>query len=270
MISACPSAPQPPSSVQEKPSHFWWPLTDPLVGRSSTTPNSTVGTCHRNFPSFELPSKQKEFNLELEHFGASGSVLYAFGGHDKQFDSSGKAWRRNIDRPLSSWTPIEPMSQPRKLFASVLFGGSLYALGGIQKSGSYHYLNSCERYNSQANVWCSLPGLKLARWGAAAAASVTGDGCLYIAGGSSQGGVVCERTVERYDPREDAWRLVAPMTTARCFFTLTPFAGRLWAVGGQTVHRPEAMASVESYDPATDRWQEEAPLAEPRRKTCRS
>lgn len=269
MISACPSAPQPPSSVQEKPSHFWWPLTDPLVGRSSTTPNSTVGTCHRNFPSFELPSKQKEFNLELEHFGASGSVLYAFGGHDKQFDSSGKAWRRNIDRPLSSWTPIEPMSQPRKLFASVLFGGSLYALGGIQKSG-YHCLNSCERYDSQANVWCSLPGLKLARWGAAAAASVTGDGCLYIAGGSNGGGVVCERTVERYDPQEDAWRLVAPMTTARCLFTLTPFAGRLWAVGGQTVHRPEAMASVESYDPATDRWQEEAPLAEPRRKTCRS
>ena len=81
---------------------------------------------------------------------------------------------------------------------------------------------------------------------------------------------MCERTVERYDPREDAWRLVAPMTTARCLFTLTPFAGRLWAVGGQTVHRPEAMASVESYDPATDRWQEEAPLAEPRRKTCRS
>ncbi|KAH9402915.1 hypothetical protein TYRP_015679 [Tyrophagus putrescentiae] len=49
------------------------------------------------------------------------------------------------------------------------------------------------------------------------------------------------------------------MRTARSHFALTPFAGRLWAIGGLGDDK-QALSSVESYDFKSNKWKPEESL----------
>lgn len=191
--------------------------------------------------SLQLPNNQQYFQLSL-----IGSVMYAFGGKDNNNEITNKMWSRDLSDPTSQWTARASMYHSRFVFANVIINNTNYVLGGWGKSDSH--LFSCERYDSQLNQWSTMTDMNSGR--SAASAAVFND-CIYIAGGWSEG---FERSVEKYCPQDNIWRKVAPMTIARKHFVLTPFAGRLWAIGG-VAYGLDSLSSCESYDPMTDTWQ---------------
>lgn len=84
------------------------------------------------------------------------------------------------------------------------------------------------------------------------------DGALYLPGGL--GGL---EVFERYDPRTDSWRRLAPLPAGRHHAMATGFRGRVYLFGGYDADwKPTATAWV--YDPATDRWSALPDLPEPR------
>ncbi len=195
--------------------------------------------------SLEVP-KKKKYEYQL-----LGSMMYAFGGH---YNATNKMWSRDLSDPSSQWTARANMKQSRKQFCSVVLNDTIYALGGRGNNNEYS-LRSCERYCSQLNEWSTVADMNSYRDGASAAVI---NGCIYVAGGWNRG---VFKSVSKYCPETDTWREVAPMTTKRYVFSLTPFAGRLWAIGGKGGDF-QPLSSCESYDPVTDTWREEAEMKE--------
>ncbi len=58
----------------------------------------------------------------------------------------------------------------------------------------------------------------------------------------------------RYDPRTDAWTLVAPMSIGRDAIGVTVLGDRLIAIGGYDGQ--SYLKIVEAYDPQTNEWEE--------------
>lgn len=72
---------------------------------------------------------------------------------------------------------------------------------------------------------------------------------------------VCEFNVHvpkcfiyRYDPRTDAWTLVAPMSIGRDAIGVSVLGDRLIAVGGYDGQ--SYLSIVEAYDPQTNEWEQ--------------
>lgn len=231
--------------------------------------------------SFDLP---RQTNFQIEQLGNDGRLLYAFGGYDENNLVTNKVWSRDLSQPSSQWATIAPMNQKRNRSCSVVFNGNIYVFGGwdnnnlkipilsnqnffsrfclniynsfndiVNLFSSVYFKNCAERFDCQQNVWEMVAPMKFARCGASAAVY---NGCIYIAGGGSAS-LFAKQSVEKYNPRSNTWSEVAPMINPRQYFTLTPFAGRLWAIGG---YCGESLSSVESYDPVIDSWREEAAL----------
>jgi kelch-like protein 20 len=78
---------------------------------------------------------------------------------------------------------------------------------------------------------------------------------MYAVGGqhySDQDGVSCINIVERYDPKENRWTRVAPMSTRRLGVAVAVLNGFLYAVGGSDGTSP--LNTVERYDPSANHW----------------
>lgn len=75
-------------------------------------------------------------------------------------------------------------------------------------------------------------------------------GYLYAIGGSD--GQSPLNTVERYDPRQNKWTPVSPMSTRRKHLGCAVFNNLIYAVGG----RDDCMelSSAERYNPHTNSW----------------
>ena len=67
-------------------------------------------------------------------------------------------------------------------------------------------------------------------------------------------------SVERYDPADNAWSLVAALSTTRFALALAVLDGKLYAMGGSNALGPSALNSVEVYDPAANAWSAVAPM----------
>lgn len=197
--------------------------------------------------SFKLPNEQIYY--QIEQIENCGSMLYAFGGRDERGIATNKVWGRDISQPLSQWTAMTPMNERRANFSSVVLDGTIYALGGKCKD----FLNSCERYDSQRNVWETIASMNIARNKASTAIY---NSCIYIAGGMNEKWYV-KRSVERYDPKSNTWSIVSEMSTALKNFALTPF-GRLIVIGDN--YGNQSLSTVESHGTVSDAWQEEEQL----------
>ncbi|XP_035660535.1 kelch-like protein 9 [Branchiostoma floridae] len=94
------------------------------------------------------------------------------------------------------------------------------------------------------------------------------DGFLYFAGGSEVPGgqelarfftIIADVSANmtacfRYDPRFDNWIHLAPMKNSRCHFSLLPWKGKLYAIGGSD-DQLHTLASVEAYTTEVDSWE---------------
>jgi len=80
------------------------------------------------------------------------------------------------------------------------------------------------------------------------------DGCLYVLGGFSKASTM--RCVWRFDPIQNTWSKVTPMSTGRAYSKTGILNNKLYVVGG--VSQGQAglvpLQSAEVFDPSTDTW----------------
>ena len=71
------------------------------------------------------------------------------------------------------------------------------------------------------------------------------DGKIYFVGGDNGS---AKNIAERYDPLNDTWEILSPMSVARGGVASAILNGKLYAIGGS------GLSSVEIYDPSTNTW----------------
>lgn len=63
----------------------------------------------------------------------------------------------------------------------------------------------------------------------------------------------------RYDPKENKWSKVSPMTTRRLGVAVAVLGGYLYAIGGSDGQSP--LNTVERYDPRQNKWTQVSPMS---------
>lgn len=124
---------------------------------------------------------------------------------------------------------------PRTSLAAAVLGGRIITVGGWTSTGASADVMS---YDAASDTWTSLAPMPTAR-GAVGLAAAGHAPLLYAVGGFKRSGGDPPWTpladVEAYDPREDAWSVLAPLPSARqtaAAVTLPPSVGGLLAVVG--------------------------------------
>ena len=87
----------------------------------------------------------------------------------------------------------------------------LYIIGGRSNtpSGSVD-TDTVDHYNPMTNSWAKAPSLTVPRYRVGVTAH---DDIIYALGGGN--GTVYHKSVERFNPGDQTWKLVAPMSCAR-------------------------------------------------------
>uniref|UniRef100_A0A4W6D3N1 Influenza virus NS1A binding protein a n=1 Tax=Lates calcarifer TaxID=8187 RepID=A0A4W6D3N1_LATCA len=226
-----------------------------LHGRSSPQTSPSATPCLMKSLSFEAqPEELEEHPLSPMHYARSGlgtaalnGRLIAAGGYNRE------ECLRTVecyDPTEDRWTFIAPMRTPRARFQMAVLMGQLYVIGG--SNGHSDELSCGETYDPHADEWTQVPELRTNRCNAGRhqAAVCELDGFMYVIGGAESWN--CLNTVERYNPENNTWTLIAPMNVARRGAGVSVHAGKLFVVGG--FDGSHALRCVEVYDPARNEW----------------
>jgi N-acetylneuraminic acid mutarotase len=163
------------------------------------------------------------------------------------------------------WRDLAPMPTARANLATAEVGGLVYAIGGIGQADEL--LDVVETFDPRSGRWTTSLPLPQPR-GAPGAAGL--GGLLYVAGGEVQLAAdtfEVTNSVLVYEPKQNTWRSVAPMPTARQRLRLVASGRYLYAIGGQDPTGP-SLTTVERYNPKTDSWTTMNPLIESRYLPC--
>ncbi|NWR75477.1 NS1BP protein, partial [Centropus unirufus] len=204
------------------------------------------------------------------------------------------------DPQKDTWTFIAPMRTPRARFQMAVLMGQLYVVGG--SNGHSDDLSCGEMYEPEIDDWTPVPELRTNRCNAGVCAlngklyivgggwgkgncphglvRGLGVGCnawrllagrhqsavcqlggfLYIIGGAESWN--CLSSVERYNPENNTWTLMAPMNVARRGAGVAVWDGKLFVGGG--FDGSHAVSCVEMYDPARNEWKMMGSMTTPR------
>jgi N-acetylneuraminic acid mutarotase len=162
------------------------------------------------------------------------------------------------------WHDAPPMSTKRTACAAGVLKGQLYVVGGSH----YRYLASVERFDARTQKWTSVAPLNTARCNHGL---VFLEGKLYAVGGTGHSishAMISETlsTVECYDPLEDKWTFVAPMSQPRQYHGVAVLEGKIYAAGGVygACFGHNRLGTVECYDPHMNEWKPVSRLSLPR------
>jgi N-acetylneuraminic acid mutarotase len=164
------------------------------------------------------------------------------------------------------WRDLAPMPTARANLATAEVGGLVYAIGGIGQADDT--LDVVETFNPRSGRWST--SLPLPQPRAAPGAAGLG-GLLYVAGGEVQLAAdqfEVTNSVLVYDPKQNTWRSVAPMPTARLRLRLVASGRYLYAIGGQPDPAGPSLTTVERYDPKSNTWTTMNPMVESRYLPC--
>uniref|UniRef100_A0A8B9J940 Influenza virus NS1A-binding protein homolog B n=1 Tax=Astyanax mexicanus TaxID=7994 RepID=A0A8B9J940_ASTMX len=226
-----------------------------LHGRSSPHSSPSTTPCLQMSRSLEAsPSELTDRLLRPMRYARSGlgtaeidGKLIAAGGYNRE------ECLRTVecyDPKKDCWTFIAPMRTPRARFQMAVLMGQLYVMGG--SNGHSDELSCGEMYDPRADEWSRVPELRTNRCNAGRhqAAVCELDGFVYVIGGAESWN--CLNSVERYNPENNTWTLVAPMNVARRGAGVAVHEGKLFVAGGFDGSR--ALSCVEVYDPARNEW----------------
>lgn len=155
---------------------------------------------------------------------------------------------RSAERFDGTWVTLQAMTYGRWEFAIAVIADSLYVCGGDVIGQA---LNAVERYNPSIGVWELLRPMRECR---SRVASAVLGGKLYICGGHGMVGEdrVALCSVECFDPANDTWEELPPMTQARWLSAAVVLDGCLVVCGGLGEGQ---YSSVEQFSSATRKWQ---------------
>jgi N-acetylneuraminic acid mutarotase len=167
-----------------------------------------------------------------------------------------------------------PLPETSEEFSCVAANGKIYLIGGnpIGETGSPRGL--VQEYNPATDTWVRKKPMPVATHHAAIAEY---QGKIYLMGGAMQpvaGGPNQFPTANawEYDPAADSWRALAPMPTGRMAASAIEAGGKIYVIGGASVHPGHNLVSLsplvphraldtnEAYDPATNKWEERSPM----------
>jgi hypothetical protein len=158
------------------------------------------------------------------------------------------------------WTLTGALSVPRTGHtATLLDDGRVLVAGGHGGSGSSIHA-SAELFDPATNTWSLAAPMNIPR--SSHTAIRLADGRVLVSGNlrpaSTSLGIVA--SAEVYDPRTNAWSVVAAPNVPRAVHTMTLLAdGTVLAAGGVD-NDDVALRSAETFDPRTGRWEFTAPM----------
>ncbi|NXY18973.1 NS1BP protein, partial [Atrichornis clamosus] len=176
--------------------------------------------------------------------------LYVVGGSNGHSDdlSCGEMYEPEID----DWTPVPELRTNRCNAGVCALNGKLYIVGGSDPYGQKGLKNS-----AAGCCWCLTVCLVAGRHQSAVCEL---GGYLYIIGGAESWN--CLNSVERYNPENNTWTLLAPMNVARRGAGVAVHDGKLFVGGG--FDGTHAVNCVEMYDPARNEWKMMGSMTTPR------
>uniref|UniRef100_A0A8C3L607 Influenza virus NS1A binding protein n=1 Tax=Chrysolophus pictus TaxID=9089 RepID=A0A8C3L607_CHRPC len=236
-----------------------------LHGRSSPHSSPTSTPRLLKSLSFELqPNNVIEKPMSPMQYARSGlgtaelnGKLIAAGGYNRE------ECLRTVecyDPQKDTWTFIAPMRTPRARFQMAVLMGQLYVVGG--SNGHSDDLSCGEMYEPEIDDWTPVPELRTNRCNAGRHQSAVCElgGHLYIIGGAESWN--CLSSVERYNPENNTWTLMAPMNVARRGAGVAVHDGKLFVGGG--FDGSHAVSCMEMYDPAKNEWKMMGNMTTPR------
>jgi N-acetylneuraminic acid mutarotase len=163
----------------------------------------------------------------------------------------------------NAWTTLPALSRGRNAAAAaVAADGRLFVFGGrdLQRNA----VAEVEMYTPGATSWTTVTQLPTPRSGLGAARGA--DGRIYVVGGATNSAAQeFTDVVEAYQPLDNTWTRVAPLSAVRYALGVTAGTdGRIYAVGGIGNTAAFHLATAEVYDSAQDRWSPIAALTAPR------
>lgn len=160
----------------------------------------------------------------------------------------GTAWRYKPRQ--DQWSRLPEMLTQRQDHAGAALNGFFYVAGGYN-SRMMREFSCMERFDVNLATWAVAAPMTTARSQFAMAAAA---GMLYACGGLHLLGENRRRvdqalcSVERYDPRVDQWRAVAPMVESRRDHALVALEDKLFVCGGSSYRGNfNILSSVERY-----------------------
>ena len=165
------------------------------------------------------------------------------------------------------WGRLAPLPEKSEEFSFGDVNGKIYLIGGLPVAGKGP-LGLVQEYDPSTDKWTRKKDMPLATHHAAIAPY---QGKLYLFGGQIQpqpGGptqVPINNSWE-FDPVADTWKALAPMPTTRTSPVAVEVGGKIYVIGGASVHPGQKVVSLsttvphraldtnEVYDPATNTW----------------
>jgi N-acetylneuraminic acid mutarotase len=169
----------------------------------------------------------------------------------------------------SAWSKKAPLPHTSEEFSSASVNNKIYLFGGSPSGDNQPPPGLVQEYDPAADKWTQKKNMPLP---AHHLAAVGYAGKIYLFGGALQpqpGGPnqFPANNAWEYDPSADSWKALAPMPTARTAPVAAEVDGKIYVIGGASVHPGAKLVSLgpkiphrslntnEVYDPATNTWQ---------------
>ncbi len=183
-------------------------------------------------------------------------MLVTFGGHNgEEFLSSVESWVPGS----KGWKGEADMLQPRAHFASCIYNGRIWAMGGWDPYNKERMqadateakaLDSVEIFQPRLGSWSLGPRMVSAR---AFHGAHTVGGSIYLVGGFD--GTRDLDLVDRLEVARGTWIRGRPLKHARSGCVCGSVRGRLFVMGGH--NGLQGLGTCESLDPREGRWRQE-------------
>ena len=169
------------------------------------------------------------------------------------------------------WVTLAPFPDPCPELIGAAANGNVYVFGGLLGTSVKGLVYE---YDPASNKWTKKKQMPLP---AHHVAAVEYRGKIYLFGGGAQaeptgGNWFPLNNSWEYDPAADSWKALAPMPTARGSAIAAVVSGKIYVLGGASVHPGAKLVSLaptlphrslatnEMYDPATNRWETRSPM----------
>jgi N-acetylneuraminic acid mutarotase len=165
------------------------------------------------------------------------------------------------------WVKLAPFPEPSEEVWGASAGGKLYVFGGV--APGWKPMSNVYEYDPGSDTWTKKKNMPLGSHHVAAAEL---NGKIYMMGGfkypdmGKPGWQPIDNAWE-YDPAADSWKALAPMPTKRGSPVAVVHDGKIYVIGGASMHpgskeafvhpaRPHrALGTNEVYDPKTNTWE---------------
>jgi N-acetylneuraminic acid mutarotase len=187
-----------------------------------------------------------------------------------------------VQAQKNPWTKGAPVPQKSEEFSLASAGDKIYLFGGNPSGDQTAPPGLVQEYDPAVNHWTPKKNMPVATHHLAAVAY---GGKIYLFGGAIQqraGGpnqFPVANTWE-YDPAADSWKALSPMPTPRMAAVASEVDGKIYVLGGASVHPGAKITSLgpkvphrslntnEVYDPATNKWEGRMAMPTPRNQAA--